>query len=240
MLAKEIPGQQDLVQKLAADAIPKGGGRNGRTGRAGRCAFPGMEAKTVEDILERRSSVRFFSREDGIRQDHLKRLLSDAALFAQSVWGNEEPLFRLRTCVFPERIAGGEMDPARAYEFLPGSGAFVEVGRMPPDDAKERLVLQREFADAAAIVIWTAGLADAVRRHGSYAYKELLIRSGAAAHFAWLRSLALGYEGTVFAGILPKALRQICGVDGYRSHQTFALALGKGAPSTADESVEGR
>jgi len=222
----ELLGQREIVQKLVADAFPRGIQRDARSNMG---AFPSMGAEMVEDIFQRRSSVRFFNRDDGVDFNDLKILLSDVALFEESIWGGGDPRLQLRAYVFPERISAGHMDSRCVYEFVADSATFASVGRLRSGMTKESMVLQKEFVDAAAILIWVAGLADAVDDYGSCAYKELLIRSGALAHFAWLKSLSLGYEGTVFAGILPKVLRQVCGIDGYRKNQMFAFALGKRA-----------
>jgi nitroreductase len=54
----------------------------------------------------------------------------------------------------------------------------------------------------------------------------LLARAGAAAHAAWLAALGMGLDGTVFAGLLPAAVRELAGTDGYTSAPLFAFSLG--------------
>jgi Nitroreductase family len=88
------------------------------------------------------------------------------------------------------------------------------------------LAIQEEFMGAAALVIVLANLAGAVSAGRTHGYRQLLVRAGAAAHRAWLASLSLGLVGSVFAGLLPKALKNLAGTDGYSCAPLFAYAVG--------------
>jgi hypothetical protein len=104
--------------------------------------------------------------------------------------------------------------------------ALVTVGPLPSGERGEDVVLQREFADAPALLLVGGNLAAATHRHGSHGHRLLLTRAGAAAHAAWLAALALELTGSVFAGLLPTAFCELTGGDGYLRAPLFAFAAG--------------
>jgi hypothetical protein len=116
------------------------------------------------------------------------------------------------------------------YRYLPEQSGLCRVADLPDGPAAEELVMQREFAEAPALVVITGNLAAAVARHGSHGHRLLLARAGAAGHAAWLAALRLGLAGTVFAGLLPSVLRERAGADGYHRAALFAFAAGHPLP----------
>lgn len=112
------------------------------------------------------------------------------------------------------------------YRYLPQRSALCRVASLPDGPQAEELVLQREFAQAPALLVITGNLAAALTRHGSHGHRLLLTRAGAAGHAAWLAALRLDLVGTVFAGLLPHVLRERAGADGYHRAALFAFAVG--------------
>ncbi|GIF12922.1 nitroreductase family protein [Actinoplanes teichomyceticus] len=118
------------------------------------------------------------------------------------------------------------------YRYRPERSGLCRVASLPDGPQAEELVLQREFAQAAALLVITGNLAAALARHGSHGHRLLLSRAGAAGHAAWLTALRLDLVGTVFAGLLPHVLRERAGADGYHRAALFAFAVGH-PPGTA-------
>jgi hypothetical protein len=112
------------------------------------------------------------------------------------------------------------------YRYAPQQSGLIRVASLPEGPEAEDLVLQREFAHAAALLVITGNLAGALARHGSHGHRLLLSRAGAAGHAASLAALRLHLVGSVFAGLLPHVLRERAGADGYHRAALFAFAVG--------------
>ncbi|WP_411146943.1 hypothetical protein [Streptomyces sp. x-80] len=117
------------------------------------------------------------------------------------------------------------------YHYEPRRPALLPQPQSLPD--LQDLVLQLEFADAAAVVLVLGDLAAALTRDGAAGHRQLLSRGAAHAHAAWLAALSQGAAGTVFAGILSSAGRTELGIDGFHRAQLLGLALG--VPPTAPD-----
>ncbi|MEV6847896.1 nitroreductase family protein [Actinoplanes sp. NPDC051411] len=117
------------------------------------------------------------------------------------------------------------------YRYRPEQSELCRVANLPDGPEAEELVMQEEFAKAAALVVITGNLAAALARHGSHGHRLLLARAGAAGHAAWLAALRLDLAGTVFAGLLPSVLRARAGADGYHRAALFAFAAGHPIPN---------
>jgi hypothetical protein len=122
------------------------------------------------------------------------------------------------------------------YRYLPEGSRLCRVASLPDGPEAEELVMQREFAEAAALVVITGNLAAALARHGSHGHRLLLTRAGAAGHAAWLAALRLHLVGTVFAGLLPNVLRERADADGYHRAALFAFAAAHPIPSLGPRS----
>jgi hypothetical protein len=114
------------------------------------------------------------------------------------------------------------------------------ISDLPPEAGLASMVLQPEFAGAAALLLVTGSLAGATAAQGAHGHRILLARSGAMAETAWLAAVQRGLGGSIFAGFLPAALRSLIRVDGYVRTQLLAVAVGHptGAaePTTASAS----
>lgn len=142
-----------------------------------------------------------------------------------------------------ERQAGADLDlvllarhvtglaPAM-YQYVPRRHHLLPIGHLPAAGAAE-LVIQAEFARAPALLFAVGNLAAALERHGSHGHRQLLVRAGAVLHHAWLGALSLGLAGCIFAGLLPNALRDLAGTDGYTRMPLLALAVGRAPAPTA-------
>ncbi|GIN99490.1 hypothetical protein J5TS2_01590 [Brevibacillus halotolerans] len=178
----------------------------------------------LKDVLCHRTSVRFFDRGQ-IDLDDVGAMLAAATKGDQINWeAQQEKGILLQILVVAWRIDG--LEPA-IYQYDEKKHVLVKVGEALPQEEGHVLVLQKEFSWAPAILIVTGSLGAALHAYGSHGYRHLLTRGGAAAHNAWLAALTLGYEGSVFAGFLPKPLSKLAKVDGYKQAQLFAFAVGK-------------
>lgn len=108
------------------------------------------------------------------------------------------------------------------------------LGPLPADP--ETLTLQSEFTRAAVILSLGADLATAEANAGVHGYRRLMTSASAAAYGMWLEAVARGWIGSVFAGLLPAALRQSTASDGASRHQMFALAIGVPAATPSPDS----
>lgn len=138
----------------------------------------------------------------------------------RSLWpGCQQPV-PLETYIFVSRVEGRNTG---FYKLTP-EGLF-SVADLEVADPTE-LVLQPEFAGAAAIVFVVGSIQAATQHAGDHGYRILLERAGSAAHTMWLRALDAGLQGCIFAGLLPAQLRTSIGVDGFRRAQLLGVAIG--------------
>lgn len=179
--------------------------------------------RPLMDVLRSRKATRAYG-DESISLDSVLTMLSVASEGDQSDWTAEHiaaPLeYRL--------VAWNVRDLTPAIYAFDNENQTLNKVHEAPDRAADgsNLVLQPEFARAAAIVLITGALGSAIEEYGAWGHQNLLVRAGAAGHRLWLASLACGLVGTVFAGFLPRAAQQLAGVDGYRRAGLFAYATG--------------
>ena len=114
--------------------------------------------------------------------------------------------------------------PPAVYEC---DGATLDRrARLPAGNDLSGVVLQAEFADASALVLFVGSIAEATRRWGAHGHRLLHVRAGLAAHGAWLAAEERLLAGCAFAGLLPSFLRSNGLADGYATSALFAFALG--------------
>ena len=185
---------------------------------AGELALPAPLAGRValEPALAGRLSLRDFAPRP-LALAEAATLLHAAAHEDAAGLGADEPALELFLVAW--RVDGL---PTAVYRY--GAHALSAVAALPADG--DGLVLQREFAQAPALVVVGGNLAAALQRHGSHGHRLLLARAGAAGHAAWLAALSLDLVGSVFAGLLPTAFCELTGGDGYLRAPLFAFAAG--------------
>lgn len=181
------------------------------------------ELRPWSDVLSARTSLRYF-------EDRPISTADVAAVLHAAVCGDR--------AAYPAEVEAGLglqlLAATRAVDgiapalhvLVPDGRALQRIADLPQGDAAADLVLQREFADAALTVLVIGDLEAACARHGDHGHRSLLIRAGAAAHAVWLTAIARGLGGSVFAGALPGALRELAAADGARRLQLFACAVG--------------
>lgn len=181
------------------------------------------ELRPWSDVLAERTSLRYFE-DRPITAADLSSLLHAAVGSDREAYPAEvEAGLGLQLLAATRAVDG----IAPALHVLVDDGqALQRIADLPQGDAAADLVLQREFADAALTVLVVGDLEAACARHGDHGHRSLLIRAGAAAHAVWLTAIARGLGGSVFAGALPGALRELAAVDGARRLQLFACAVG--------------
>lgn len=176
------------------------------------------------DVLRERRAVRSYKKEH-IELKSLATMLKAAADGDSSYWPPEQHSAKIEFLVIAWRIEG--LEPG-IHIYHPDIRSLVLLGPAPDQETDGKaLVLQSEFADASAIILITGELQAALKQHGAWGHRNLLVRAGAAGHRLWLSSLATGLSGTVFAGLLPRAAQRLAGLDGFYRAGLFAYAVGK-------------
>jgi hypothetical protein len=180
---------------------------------------PGGPRSDLLSTLSRRRSTRHFA-EDPVDAGTLMTLLAEAYADERAMRDGDGPeLAELETTAFAIRVHG--LAPA-TYDLDHRARQATPLAPLPPGERLRSLTLQAEFVDAAVVLSLSADLA-ATDAHG---YRELMVRASATAYHLWLAAVARGWTGSVFAGLLPAALRGPLGNDGASRAQLFALALG--------------
>lgn len=180
------------------------------------------------NVLQNRRAVRAYTRES-ISPKSLSAMLKAATEGDAADWPSAEYAAKIELLVVAWRVEGL---PQGIYRYLPASHSVAAIGPAPNQEAGGKdLVLQTEFADASAIVLVAGELGAALKQHGAWGHRNLLVRAGAAGYRLWIASLATGLSGTVFAGLLPRAAQRLAGLDGYRKAGLFAYAVGHAADS---------
>lgn len=220
---------------VAVEGLPAG--RDG--GATTALPDPAPPVRGIEETLLHRSAVRDYA-ERPLTLAQVSAMLTSAHAQDADTWAGERAAgVGLRLLCAAWRVSPLEVG---LHAFDESTRTLTRLSPLPTGPAAADLVLQREFADAPAIVMVLGDLGAAVRRHGSHGYRLLLTRAGAAAHAAWLTAVGLGLDGSLFAGLLPSALRELAGVDGYTSAPLFAFSVGwppDATPSPGNRVPEG-
>lgn len=184
----------------------------------------------LEQTLRRRRSLRFFA-QSPLPAAAVGQVIS--AGLAEEKQGREQQdvgLPELEITIAALRLDGLDRG---FHQIYPGTQTAAKIAEEFDPSALESLTLQAEFANAAVIISLGADLAVAEARAGTHGYRLLMGRASAAAYAMWLHGVSRGWVGSVFAGLLPAALRQPVASDGTSRHQLFALALGAPPEETA-------
>lgn len=170
--------------------------------------------------LRRRRSHRFFS-DEPIEPAAITTMIRSAREADHVIWPAEAEASPLDFLVVARNVTG--LPPA-VYRDV--NGAVQPIAALPGRDGLSGMVLQPEFALAAALLLVVGSLQDALATAGSHGHRILLERSGAASESAWLTAVHRGLTGSIFAGFLPSALKSLAAIDGFRRTQLLALAIG--------------
>lgn len=181
---------------------------------------------SLDQILSARQSTRFFNQEKAISYEHLMRILGNNRKFHRDNWIEDfEEDTSIEQYVLARRVEKDrEFKNDHIYEY--SGQELIPLNDICLTEIIHEIFLQKEFSQAAAIIIFVGKVERAVQLYGPRGYNRLLKKSGAIAEYSWLHTIDLGYVGTVFAGILPSGLKKISDLDGYRKCQMFAFALG--------------
>ncbi|EME52546.1 nitroreductase family protein [Amycolatopsis decaplanina] len=141
---------------------------------------------------------------------------------AGSLGWSEPGTGRLGYLVLAQRVTG----LAPGFHRFDPAGGFSEVAELPTDHPVDQMVLQAEFADAAAIGVVVGRTPHAVHELGAHGYRILLARGSAAVNEVWLGALAAGREACGFAGLIPHALTAHGRLDLREQVPLFTFAIG--------------
>ena len=175
----------------------------------------------LRDTMFRRRSERFFS-QDPVESRLLTTMIRTAREADAAIWTADAVRRPLEFYVVARNVV--ELSPA---VYRDNNGYFEFAASVPDQDGISAMVLQPEFGLAAALLLVVGSLEDALAAHGSHGHRLLLERSGAAGAAAWLTAVHRGLGGSIFAGFLPSALKELVGIDGFRRSQLLAVAVGR-------------
>ncbi|WP_181435061.1 nitroreductase family protein [Curtobacterium sp. MCBD17_019] len=190
---------------------------------AAAARHPGERLQRAEQLrgaMRHRSAETHFAA-DPIPLAHVVAALDAMAAIDRTLWGDVAEDLPLRALVACRHVT--DLQPGLLEH---RGGRFRRIQTDGGALRMREMVLQPEFADAAAILLAVGDLEGMSRRFGAHGHRMLLSRGGAACEAAWLAAVSAGLTGSIFAGFLPSALRATAGIDGNRELQLLALAIG--------------
>jgi hypothetical protein len=196
-------------------------------GRRFALAPPSSPTLTLGAALSVRRAVRHW-RADPLQLADLSGVCGDAVAAAGN-WADSARLGLAAELIVVARSV--DAIPLGIYRYRDRSADLVQLIAIEHADALRAFVIQREFADAPAILVAVGPLASSLGAYGSHGYRTLLTRAGAMLGAGWLAGVRRGLAGCAFAGLLPHVLREHAGVDGF--HRIAPLALAIGYPQAA-------
>lgn len=182
-----------------------------------------LPSRSLDEVLERRRSERFFT-DEPVGLEVLTEALRSALAADDDLWPSAlEWATRPQLVVAALRVVG--LSPG-LYRFEAPTSTYVLLAEVDRD-AVAQMVLQVEYADAPVIVAAVGSPADAVHSRGDHGLRLLHLRAGSVCYSTLLAASFRGLTGSVFAGFLPSGLRHHVVADGYHLSQVFAVALGR-------------
>ena len=213
LIQLRLDARREAIQPITMASQP--------TGRDADFVTDGQaDVSRLCSALATRRAVNHFSA-SSLDPDALCRMRTEADGIDHSLWPDEHADQPLRYLVAASRVSG--LRPG-LYEL--DRGGLTELVPFQSEQEVKEMVLQPEFAEAPAIVVVVGSLFHALESRGSHGHRLLLERAGAACEAAWLSAIADGYVGSIFAGFLPSALKSALGLDGFKSMQLLAFAVG--------------
>ncbi|MBO3725006.1 hypothetical protein J5X07_08195 [Actinomyces bowdenii] len=173
---------------------------------------------TLRGTLERRSSSTAYSPEP-LEAGLLLATVREALMEEEGAWqgrgaGGPEVFVLLL------RPRGAEPGIYRVRR----EGADL-VADLPAPEQVEGMTVQKEFAQAGAIVSAAADLEAAEAWGGAHGYRHAMGRCASLIYSVHLRAVARGLVGTVFAGFASSEVRHLLDSDGVSRHQMFAVTV---------------
>lgn len=117
---------------------------------------------------------------------------------------------------------GGYLYDAAAHQLLP-------VRLEHPLPLLQAACFQREFCDAAALLLVAGSLAEQQARHGERGYRALLLDAGVMLQRIYFAVSALGLVGSATGSLVQDQLSAWLGLDGYNGAVLMGFALGHSA-----------
>lgn len=183
---------------------------------------------TTTALLRNRRSLRFFD-DAPIELATLTSAVGAAVESDLAMWGDTtEPGAGVVPVVIALRVHG--LRPG-IYRFDHTAARYTRLATV--DDATVAdMVLQTEYAGAAAIVAAIGSLDAATEIYADHGQRLLNLRGGGLCYCTYLQACARGLTGSVFAGFLLSGLSRLLVIDGFHQTQVFAVALGHQAQPT--------
>ncbi|GAA1964466.1 hypothetical protein GCM10009754_40370 [Amycolatopsis minnesotensis] len=181
-------------------------------------AISGRRGELLDALLRRQSSLRYA--DDPVRAELVFPLLQGALRRDSAEWGLDDS-DALEAFVFVLRSEGSAPGvyrvTARECAFVAPVSAIGDI---------EDLVVQRELATAAGIVS-VCGRLDHAGAHG---YRLRVTRAAMAIYDFHLRAQSRDLAGTLFAGFIASAARNLLHSDGVTRHPLISATYGRPVP----------
>lgn len=185
---------------------------------------PEASRSLLRTLLERSSRLDYA--DEPIPLLPILRLLQESLERDRLHWGNDD--YQFEAFLFALRPL--DCQPG-VYRVTTNGVQLVGPG---PDDPSA-LGVQREFAEAAAVVSVAANLDSADSSAGAHGYRLAMFRATEVVYSFHLSCVSEGLVGTVFAGFIPATARQLIRSDGVTRHQMFAVTVAQAATVTSTE-----
>lgn len=173
--------------------------------------------RPIADVLDGRHAGRTYGPRP-VELDLLDRLAGSALHHDRNIFADQDVSISIRGVVWRADQQSGE------YHL--GEDTIRRVGDIAGPEAGPRFLLQREFAEAAAVLLVEGDMAAALARDGDHGYRRLISRGAAAAHHLWLDAEANGLECCAFAGVLGDEELGIVRPSSFRNRILIAAAVG--------------
>ncbi|WP_371069515.1 nitroreductase family protein [Sediminibacillus sp. JSM 1682029] len=183
--------------------------------------------QTLQDVLNQRTAIKKFE-STPINLLDLSSILATIEKSDELNWGIFRELgIDLNIYILARNIEN--LTSPNIYKYIPSEHALSLVSKRNTTlkNKLDTIILQKEFIDAPALILCTGMVAASIDVLGNHGYRQMLVRGGNAMNTAWLATLSLGYQGSIFAGFYHDALVELFGFDGYKEMLLLAFAFGR-------------
>lgn len=187
--------------------------------------YPEKDNKQLTEILDKRTATRMYS-DEAVQLDDLMTILETMNTLDIHNWTEANQLgITINFIIILRNIT--EVQCPAIYNYNSLTRELELLHEIPIEDEKDNWYTQSEFTESPAVIIAHGAMESALHHFGEHGYRHILTRGGAAVQNAWLTAMTLGYEGCIFAGILPVNLKKYTNIDGHKNIQLCAFSFGR-------------